>query len=91
MLIVTKKMQRNTIFFIVVKALHVAGGFPAHHQELKNCTCSIWYLLSLVAATASGSSNRLLGLRVRISPGPLMSVFCVGCPVKVSASGLSLV
>jgi len=26
-------MQRNTIFFIVVKALRVSGGFPAHHQE----------------------------------------------------------
>jgi hypothetical protein len=52
MLIVTNKIQRNTIFFIVVKALHASGGFPAHHQELKNCTCSIWYLLSLVAAAA---------------------------------------
>jgi hypothetical protein len=57
MLILTNKLQRNTIFFIVVKAPHVSGGFPAHHQELKNCTCSIWYLLSLVAATDSGSSN----------------------------------
>jgi hypothetical protein len=53
MLIVTNKMQRNTIFLIVVKALHVSGGFPAHHQELKNCTYRIWYLLSLVAATAT--------------------------------------
>ena len=44
-------MQRNTIFFIVAKALRVSGGFPVHHQELKNCTYSIWYLLSLVAAT----------------------------------------
>jgi len=42
-----------TIFFIVVKALHVSGGFPAHHQELKNCTYSIWYLLDLVTATPS--------------------------------------
>jgi hypothetical protein len=46
-------MQRNTTFFIVVKALRVSGGLPTHHQELENCTCSIWYLLSLVAATAS--------------------------------------
>ena len=46
-------MQHNTIFFIVVKALHVSGGFPAHYQELKNCTYNIWYLLSLVAATPS--------------------------------------
>jgi len=46
-------MQRNTIFFIVVEILHVSGGFPAHHQEIKNCTYSIWYLLSLDAATPS--------------------------------------
>jgi hypothetical protein len=46
-------MQRNRIFFIVVKALHVSGSFPAHHQELKNCTYSIWYLLSLAAANPS--------------------------------------
>jgi hypothetical protein len=46
-------MQRNKIFFIAVKALDVSGGFPAHHQEPKNCTSSIWYLLNLLAATAS--------------------------------------
>jgi hypothetical protein len=34
-------MQRNTMFFIVVSAVHVSSGFSAHHQELKNCTCSI--------------------------------------------------
>jgi hypothetical protein len=28
------KMQRYTIFFITVNAVHVAGGFSAHHQEL---------------------------------------------------------
>ena len=31
-------MQRYTIFFIIVNALHVSAGFFAHHQELKNCT-----------------------------------------------------
>jgi len=36
-------MQRYTIFFIAVNSLHVSGGFSAHHQELKNCTHSIWY------------------------------------------------
>jgi len=40
----TNKMQRFIIFFIIVYALHVSGGFSAHHQELKNCTHSIWYL-----------------------------------------------
>jgi hypothetical protein len=46
-------MQRYTIFFITVNALHVLGGFSAHHQELKNCTHSIWYMSSLLVATAS--------------------------------------
>jgi predicted RNase H-like HicB family nuclease len=47
-------MQRYTIFFITVNALHVSGGFFAHHQELKNCTHSIRYVPGLFAATASG-------------------------------------
>ena len=32
----TSRMQRYKIFFITVNALHVSGGFSAHHQELKN-------------------------------------------------------
>jgi len=54
----TNKMQRYTIFFIIVNALHVSDGFSAHQQELKNCTHSIWYMSSLLAATASGSSKQ---------------------------------
>jgi len=27
-------MQSYTVFFITVNALHVSGGFSAHHQEL---------------------------------------------------------
>ena len=46
-------MQRYTIFFIIVNALHVSEGCSAHHQELKNCTYSIEYMSSLLAATAS--------------------------------------
>jgi hypothetical protein len=41
-------MQGYTIFFIIVNALHVSGGFSAHHQELKNCTQSIWYVPGLL-------------------------------------------
>jgi hypothetical protein len=37
----TNEMQRYTVFFIVVCALYVSSGFSAHHQELKNCICSI--------------------------------------------------
>ena len=46
-------MQRYTIFFIIVNAVHDSGGFSAHHQELKYCTHSIGYMSSLLAATAS--------------------------------------
>jgi len=46
-------MQRYTIFFITVNALHVSGGFSAHRRELKDCTHSIGYMSSLLAATAS--------------------------------------
>jgi len=51
-------MQHYTIFFITVNALNVSGGFSAHHQELKNCTHSIGYMSSLLAATAGGSSKQ---------------------------------
>ena len=43
-------MQRYTIIFIAVSALHVPGGFSAHHQELK---LYIQHMSSLLAATAS--------------------------------------
>jgi hypothetical protein len=46
-------MQRYTVFFIAVNALHVSGSFRAHHQELINCKHSIWCMLSLLAVTAS--------------------------------------
>jgi len=46
-------MQRYTMFFITVNALHISGGFSAHHQELKNCIHSIGYMSSLLAATVS--------------------------------------
>ena len=60
---ITNKMQRNTIFFIGVKALHVSGGFSAYHQLLKNCTHSIGY-------TASGSSKQ-----ARSIPDAVCTVF----------------
>jgi len=47
-------MQRYTIFFITVNAVHVSGCFSAPHQELKNCTHSVGYMSSLLAATSSG-------------------------------------
>jgi len=50
---ITNKMQSYTILFITVNPLHVSVGFSAHHLELKNCTHSIRYMSSLLAATAS--------------------------------------
>jgi hypothetical protein len=46
-------MQRYTVFFIAVNALHFQAVFSAHRQMLKNFTHSIWYRSSLLAATAS--------------------------------------
>jgi len=46
-------MQRYTIFFIIVNAVHVSGGFSVHHKELKNCTHSIGFMPNLLAATAN--------------------------------------
>jgi hypothetical protein len=43
----------QTIFFIIVNAVHVSGGFSAHHQELKNCTHGIWYVPGLLAADSA--------------------------------------
>jgi len=43
----------GTALPFTVYALHVSGGFSAHHQELKNCTHSIWYVPDLLATTAS--------------------------------------
>jgi hypothetical protein len=52
---VTNKMIRYTMFFITVNALHVSGGFSAHHQELKTvhtasgiCQACLAYTLALL-------------------------------------------
>jgi len=50
---ITNKMQRYAVFFIAANAVHVSDGFSAHHQELKNCTHSIWYMSSFLAAVAA--------------------------------------
>jgi len=54
-------MQRYTIFFIIVNALHVSGSFSAHNQELKTVhtasgMCQACLLLPLpVAASKPGT------------------------------------
>jgi hypothetical protein len=41
---ITNNMQLHTIYLFLWNTLHVSGGTPAHHQELKNCIYSIGYL-----------------------------------------------
>jgi hypothetical protein len=65
-------MQRYTIIFTTVNVLHVSDGFSAHHQELKNCTHSIWYMSSLLAATASVDE---LEQQARHIPDAVFTVF----------------
>jgi hypothetical protein len=55
LLSITNKMQRYTIFFIGVNAVHVLGGFSAHHQEPKTVhtasgVCQACLLLPLAVA-----------------------------------------
>jgi hypothetical protein len=42
---ITNKMQRYTVVFITINALHVSGGSSAHHQELKTVYTSSGNLL----------------------------------------------
>jgi hypothetical protein len=68
---ITNKMQRYTIVFIAINALHVSGGSSAHHQELKT------------VHTASGicraftASYRLLTQAVRSSKSSTNTRCCV--------------
>jgi hypothetical protein len=54
----TNKMQRYTVFFIVVSGLHVSRGFSENYQELKNC--AFGYLSHLFAATSSMGKSEVL-------------------------------
>jgi len=63
-------MQRYTIFFIAVNALHVSGGFFAHHQKLKTVhtasgICQACLLLQLAVAASKLDINQMLFLQFR--------------------------
>jgi len=70
-------MQRYTIFFITVNALHVSGGFSAHHQELKNCTYSIAFMQSLLTAIAGVGELNSPTLAVAASRLDIYPMLCV--------------
>jgi hypothetical protein len=48
------------IFFIIVNALHISGGFPSIIRSSRTVH-SIWNVLGLLAATASGGSKQAMG------------------------------
>jgi hypothetical protein len=57
-------MQRYAILFITVNALHVSGGFSAHHQELKTVNtasgiCQACLLLPLAVAANNRVPSQL--------------------------------
>ena len=54
----TNKTQSLIIFFIIIYALRVSGGFFRPSSGAQELAHSIWYVLSLLAATASGSSKQ---------------------------------
>jgi hypothetical protein len=77
LLSITNKMQRYTIFFITVNAVHVSGCFSTHHQELKNCTHSIWYVPGLLAAIAGVGEFHSPMLVVAASKLDIHQMLCV--------------
>ena len=41
-----------TVFFIIISAVHVSGGFSAHHQELIKLYVQPWVLSCFLLSTA---------------------------------------
>jgi hypothetical protein len=69
-------MEPYTIFFIIVNALHVSGGFSAHHQELKNCTRRIGYgtYRLLVCLQTNSNSPTLAVAASKLGTYPMLRV-----------------
>jgi hypothetical protein len=80
---ITNKMQLYTILFITVNALYVSGGFFAEHQELKNCTHSIGYMSSLLAATASVGELKKIDLPLSL---PILNRYTIFYGPKISVA-----
>ena len=62
---ITNKMQRYTMVFITINALHVSGGSSAHHQELKTVytasgMCQACLLLPLAVAASKPGTYQML-------------------------------
>jgi len=49
-----------TTFFVIISALHVLGGFSAHHQELINCMRSLAYCHAFLLSTSGVVGHAVL-------------------------------
>jgi hypothetical protein len=63
------KMQRYTMLFITINALHVSGGSSAYHQELKTVytASGVELFLLLTAIVSWNSSSFMMAVRSRKS------------------------
>ena len=50
----TQRDATYTIFFIIISALHVSGGFSAHHQELIKLYAQPWVLSCVFLLSTAG-------------------------------------
>jgi hypothetical protein len=57
-------MQRYTLLFIAVEALHASGGFSAHHQELRLYTQHLVYV-KLAYSWCTGANSPTLVVAAR--------------------------
>ena len=67
---ITNKMQRYTMIFITINALHVSGGFSAHHQELK----TIYTASDICRAFTACSHKRQEAVKLRQIPDAVYTV-----------------
>jgi len=75
---ITNKMQRYTMTFITVNALHVSGGSSAHHQELKTVYTASDICRAFTASyRAFTASYRLREQAVRSSKSSTNTRCCV--------------
>jgi hypothetical protein len=92
----TNKMQRYTIFFITVNALHVSGGFSAHHQELKTVhtasgICQACLLLPLAVAASKLDSYFISKRSLKIPTSIIKSyLLSNGCTIKYSKKNVEI-
>jgi hypothetical protein len=63
----TNKMQRYTMVFIIINALHVSGGSSAHHQELKTVYTASGICRAFSASYRYRSNSLTIAVRNRKS------------------------